>query len=125
MPISVRFEDDNHLVIWTFEGRWIWDDYYSQRDTINQKIEQIPHLVNMIVDITNGSLLPQNVLSHTGTAVRKAPHNLGIIVIVGPNLALRTFFQFFKRMYGMFQPNQEKNLHMVATLEEAHAILRQ
>ena len=125
MPISVRFEDDNHLVIWEFEGKWTWNDYYSKRDAVNQKIEETEHPVDMIVDISKGSVLPQNVLSHTGSAVRKAPQNIGIIVIIGPNLVLRTFFQFFKRMYGIFQPDQEKNLHMVATLEEAHTILRQ
>lgn len=125
MPISVRFEDDNHIVVWEFDGKWTWEDYYSQRDTVNDKIQATPHTVDMIVDMTNGSLLPQSVLTHAGNAVRKSPTNIGIIVIVGPSNFLRTFFNFFKRMYGIFQPAQEKNLHMVGTLDEAYAILRQ
>ncbi|MDX2075554.1 MAG: hypothetical protein SFZ02_03930 [bacterium] len=125
MPISVRYEDDNHIVVWVFEGRWTWEDYYSLRDTVNDTIEALPHTIDMIVDISNGSILPKSVLSHANSAARKAPENIDMIVIVGPSAFLRTFFQFFKRMYGFFQPHKEKNLHMVATLEEAYAILGQ
>jgi hypothetical protein len=125
MPISVRFEEDNHIVVWVFEGKWTWADYYSQRDSVNDTIEAMDFSVDMIVDMTNGSILPQSVLTHAGSAARKAPQNLGMIVIVGPSAFLRTFFQFFKRMYGLFQPQQEKNLHMVATLDEAYIILRE
>lgn len=125
MPISVRFEDDDHIVVWEFVGKWTWEDYYDQRDDVNNKIEATPHTVDMIVDMTNGSLLPQSVLTHAGSAARKAPTNIGKIIIVGPSAFLRTFFNFFKRMYGIFQPQQEKNLHMVGTLDEAYAILRQ
>jgi hypothetical protein len=77
----------------------------------------------MIVDMTSGSILPQNVLSHAGAAARKAPSNIGTIIIVGPSTFLRTFFSFFKRMYGMLNPQQEQHLHMVATLGEAYDIL--
>lgn len=123
MPIYVKFENTDYLVVWTFEGKWAWEDYYSQRDAVNAKIESSLHRVDMIVDMTNGSMLPQNVLSHAGSAVRKAPNNIGTIIIVGPSAFLRTFFSFFKRMYGMLNPQQEQHLHMVATLGEAHEIL--
>jgi hypothetical protein len=125
MPISVRYEEDNHIVVWVFEGRWTWEDYYAQRDTVNDHIEALNHPIDMIVDMSNGSILPQSVLTHANSAARKAPENISIIVIVGPSAFLRTFFQFFKRMYGFFQPNKDKNLHMVATIEEAYKILHQ
>ncbi len=125
MPVSAHFEEDNHIVVWVFDGKWTWSDYYAIRNAVNDKIEAMDFTVDMIVDLSNGSLLPQNVLTHAGSAARKAPQNLGMIVIVGPGAFLRTFFQFFKRTYGIFQPQQEKNLHMVATLDEAYAILQQ
>lgn len=125
MPVSVRFEADNHLVIWTFTGSWTWEDYYSNRDQVNQTITATEHAVNMIIDMTGSQLLPKNLMTHAGSAARRAPNNIGKTIFVGNNAILRVFFNMFSQLYGVMQAGKQMETHMVSSLEEAYQLLRE
>lgn len=125
MPISVRWEADHHIVIWEFEGAWTWEEYYEQRGSTNEAIRKRAHTVDMIVDMTRSQLLPKNLMTHASSAARQSPTNIGKTIFVGSNALLRAFFKMFSQIYGVFEPTKADNTHMVATLDEAYAILRQ
>lgn len=124
MPVTIRHEDENRLVIWEFQGNWTWEDYYRHRDEVNTFIEKADHEVNMIIDMTRSNLLPKNLMSHASSASRHAPDNIGKTVFVGANAVLRTFFNMFKQVSGIVNPKQEMEYYMVPTLEKAYAIVR-
>lgn len=123
MPVAIRFEDENRLVIWEFSGNWTWNEYYEQRNAVNATIEASPHIVNMIIDLTNSNILPTNVLSNARSATRTIPTNLGKTIFVGTNALLRSFFNMFKQVSGAVS-RKAGNYHMVATLDEAYALLK-
>lgn len=124
MPIATRWEDDNRIVIWEFQGEWTWDEYYNQRGAVNDTIRDRGHIVHMIIDMTDSSLLPKNPLTHATSAMRKAPTNIGTTVYVGSNTILRTFFKMFSQVYGAVLPSKKLDMHMVATLDEAYVLIR-
>lgn len=124
MPVSIRYEDNNRLVVWVFEGSWTWEEYYAERDAVNTAIEAAGHPVDMIIDMTRSHLLPKNLMTHAGSAARNAPPNIHRTIFVGSNAILRAFFKMFSQLYGLLQSGKELNFQMVATLDEAYAILR-
>lgn len=124
MPISTRWEDDNRIVIWEFQGVWTWDEYYNQRGAVNDAIRERDHIVHMIIDMTNSNLLPKNPLTHGTSAMRQAPTNIGTTVYVGSNTVLRAFFKMFSQIYGAVRSSKKLDMHMVATLDEAHALIK-
>lgn len=121
MPVSIRFENDNHIVVWEFEGTWTWEEYYDRRREANAVIELCNHPVDMIVDMTRSRILPQNAMSHAGKAVQMAPTNLRKTIFVGSNQFFRIFFRMFTQLYGALRPGGEMNYVMVATVAEAYA----
>lgn len=123
MPVSIRYENDNHLVVWTFEGKWTLEEYYQHRSHVNKTIEETDGMVDMIVDMTHSSLLPQNLLSQASQAAVKSPTNIGHIVFVGSNNILQAFFNIFRRLYKAVQSDKDTELIMVKTLDEAYAFL--
>lgn len=124
MPILTRWEEDNRIVIWEFQGSWTWDDYYNQRGAVNDAIREKAHDVHMIIDMSASSLLPKNPLTHGTSAMRQAPINIGTTVYVGSNTILRTFFKMFKQIYSAAQPSKKLQIHMVTTLDEAYALIK-
>lgn len=123
MPVSIRFERDNHIVIWVFEGAWIWEEYYDRRHEANAVIELCDHPVDMIVDMTRSRFLPQNAMSHAGKSVQMAPSNLRKTIFVGSNQFFRIFFRMFTQLYGALRQGEEMSYVMVATIDEAYAII--
>lgn len=124
MPVSTRYENDDHLVVWEFQGNWTWEEYYEKRQTVNAFIGAAPHVVDMIIDMSHSKILPSNLLTHGGSAARNAPTNIGKTVFVGQNALLRTFFRIFSQLYGVVQSDKDLNYLMVATLEEAYDLLK-
>ncbi len=123
MAVHIRYENDNHLVVWIFEGKWTWDEYYQHRSEVNARIAQTEGRVDMIIDMTKGDLLPQNLMAHAGQAALKSPPNMGKIIFVGSNRILHAFFNVFRRLYDAVQSDKETDLIMVRTIDEAYTIL--
>lgn len=125
MPVSIRFEENNHIVVWVFEGAWKWEEYYEIRGTVNTTIASFDHPVDMIIDMTRSQLLPQNLMTHAGGAARSAPTNINMTIFVGSNAMLRAFFKMFSRLYTTIRPGKIQDIHIVPKLEDAYAILQQ
>jgi hypothetical protein len=124
MPVSVYYENDDQVVIWQFEGNWTWEEYYTQRNVVNQHIANSPHTVDMIIDMTRSKLLPSNLLTHAGSAARNAPANIGKTIFVGENAILKAFFAIFNQLYGVVQSGKDLNFQMVSTRDEAYTLLK-
>ncbi len=123
MPVTVQYDDSKRLVIWMFEGSWTWEEYYEKRGEVNHLIEVAGHRVDMIIDMTQSQLLPKNLMTHGGSAVRNAPDNIGKTIFVGSNTILRAFFRMFTQLYGALQSGKQMEYYMVASLDEAYVLL--
>lgn len=123
MPVRIYYEEAKHLVIWEFEGAWTWEEYYDNRRLVNATLESVEHSVDMIINMTHSQLLPQNLMTHAGSAARNAPENIGKTIFVGSNAILRAFFRVFNQLYGVLASGRKLDFYMVATLEEAYALL--
>ena len=122
MPVSVQYE--SHLIIWTFVGSWTWDEYRAYQAESDNFVNASDQLVDMIIDMSNSTVLPQNILTNAGSAARSAPLNTGTVVFVSSNDVIRTFFAIFAKMYTALPSGRELSLKMVATLDEARELLR-
>jgi hypothetical protein len=124
MPVSTRWDNDQkNIMLWVFEGRWTWNDYYECRDDVNADIAAMTHTVHIIVDMRTSNTLPNSVITHGHSAVSQPPRNLGLTVIVGVNPVLRAFYGMFSRLYTSLLVQKRVEMHMVRTIEEAYALI--
>jgi hypothetical protein len=70
MPIDVKWEDEQHRVVWVVHsGKWTWDEYHQTNQEILSKLKDIGHNISVVVDTGTGSYMPPNALSN----LRKNP----------------------------------------------------
>ncbi|HLU09135.1 MAG TPA: hypothetical protein VK003_05675 [Oceanobacillus sp.] len=83
MPVSVEWgNEEKTFVIFTFEGNWTWEEYYQGRKRGIELGNEVPHVVNLIVDYSKSSMFPSNMLSHFGSSIDHNPKDFDICVIV-------------------------------------------
>ena len=83
MPVNVTWGNDaKTFVIFAFEGNWTWEDYYQGRKRGIELGNEVPHVVNLIVDYSKSSMFPRNMLSHFGSSIDHNPKDFDICVIV-------------------------------------------
>ena len=83
MPVHVTWGNDaKTFVIFAFEGNWTWEDYYQGRKRGIELGNEVPHVVNLIVDYSKSSMFPRNMLSHFGSSIDHNPKDFDICVIV-------------------------------------------
>ena len=83
MPVHVSWGNDaKTYVVFEFDGDWTWEEYYKGRKKGIEFADQVPHVVNLIVDYTNSSMFPRNMLSHFGSSMDHNPKEFDIAVIV-------------------------------------------
>lgn len=123
MPVSAEWNDNTQTIMrWTFTGKWTWDEYYLCRKSINDDICGVGHVVDLIVDMREGSMLPANAMTHARSAVDSAPDNIGVTVVVGTNAMLRIFYNMFSKLYNTIAA-KDTNIRVVATLDDAFDLI--
>src|SRR5690606_11312509 len=119
MPVSARWTDESQtIMLWEFEGKWTWDDYYLIRNETNAQISALDYDVDLIIDMRNSTALPQGVFTHGRNAFSASPKNIGQTVFVGLNPVLRSFYAMFNKLYTVLLSEKDFDTMLVATLEE-------
>ncbi len=120
MGVSTQWDNEEKTVIrYVYEGRWTWDEYYPAHQEAREMTKSVEHIVHVIVDVRNSTLLPKGALTHSRSALDNKPANEGITVIVGANF----FIQVMANAARRIDPEPCKRYRFGSTIEEAHALL--
>src|SRR5258706_8312586 len=59
--------------VFKFSGRWTWDEYHAAVKKGTTMTADIPYNVNILIDMTECNLFPNNMLSHFGASMQRPP----------------------------------------------------
>jgi hypothetical protein len=121
VPLDVSWGDDQKTyTIFKFSGKWTWDEYHAGVQTGVSLIKDIPYNVNILLDMTECNLFPNNMLSHFGASMQRPPRDFDLAVIATTSGFVQAFASIIDKVYG----KKGTRFKVVKTLDEAHAILR-
>jgi hypothetical protein len=121
VPIDVTWGDDQKTyTIFKFSGKWTWDEYHAGVQAGVNLIKDIPYNVNILLDMAECNLFPNNMLSHFGTSMQRPPRDFDLAVIVTTSGFVQAFASIIDKVYG----KKGTRFKVVKTLDEAHAMLR-
>lgn len=122
MPIQVEWKNETKTTIGlVLSGRWTLEEFYTANQQANNMVEQVPHMVHVILDVHNSKTMPEGFMNAITNVARKAPANMGILVMVGINSFARTFIRFYRKLYPL-KPGQ-RVIQYAANEDEALAII--
>ncbi len=120
MAITVTWGNaEKTYTVFRFEGKWTWDEYHQSIQDGVSLVKDCPYTVNILIDMTECRLFPQNLLSHFNHSMSEPPKPFDLAVIV-------TSSKFVEILAGMIEraSSQRKTRFRVAkTLEQAHQML--
>jgi hypothetical protein len=123
MEITVEWDDAEQTVLrYTVKGVWTWQEFYAARDRGRQLVDAAGHAqVNTIIDMTEGSLFPQNALSHFRNLSEESypQFQFGKVVIVEDNPFVAILMDMMQRL----KPKAMRNFYRARTVEDARAKL--
>jgi hypothetical protein len=105
--------------VFKFSGRWTWDEYHAAVKKGSTMIEDIPYNVNILLDLSECKLFPNNMLSHFGNSMQRPPREFDLAVIVTTSGFVQTFATIIDKVYG----KKGTRFKVVKTVDEAHAML--
>ncbi len=104
--------------VFEFVGKWTWDEYYQARSEGIEMVKSVPHTVNLIVDYTQSSFFPNNMLSNFGSSLDKVPKSFDLAIIVTQS----NFVLALANMIAKLPFGKGVKFKVVKTMDEAHAI---
>ena len=120
MPIQISWDNPQKTAsLWQFEGRWTWADFYDAQQQHRALIQGRDDQIDVIADLSNSPSLPANAFSRYKNARVNTGTHLGIIVLVGANLFVRSMVSVFARL----NPVLGQEFFFADSIEEARQIL--
>lgn len=119
MGVNVDWDNPERTIVrHRFEGRWTIEDLRLSAVRAWELMREVSHQVDVILDLTNGHLLPSGVMAQSNRILNNRPDNAGIIVLVGVNNLIRQIARVFEKTYGVLHPGFR--LHFADTVEDGH-----
>lgn len=123
MAIRVEWDDSSQYAVrYVYEGSWNWDEFQQARKQARLLMDTVDHKVDIIIDVVQTGILPNNILSRANSIPRERHPNEGTIIIVGANPLIRFLYDVARRIYA--EVIDYRGYRMVANLEEARSIAR-
>ena len=115
MAISIVWDSETTMRH-VYEGSWRWDDLYAVLEETTATLEDYEHVVDIIADFSNSSMLPPGPTSHFKHIEGFIKHpRVGKVIAVGTNTIIETFMRIFMRF-----TRSNDHFLFASTLEEAH-----
>jgi hypothetical protein len=119
VPIEVKWGNpEKTYTVFEFTGKWTWEDYYAAVKDGFEMVKDVPHTVNILIDIRNSNLFPQNMLSHFGKSMRQPPKSFDLAVVVSESGFVKAISNMIDTLYG----RRDTKFKVARTLEEAQAL---
>ena len=109
------------ILLQTIDGEWTINDVVMVIEQGKQKVAEVPHTVDIIVNLTNARFSRPNLLSALGNAQRSRGSNIGKIMVVQASSYLKSITNIASKV----APKVTSNIGFVETVEEAYAMLKQ
>ncbi|NWF70706.1 MAG: hypothetical protein HXY40_16600 [Chloroflexi bacterium] len=120
MPIKLWWEDENQTIFyWHFEGLWTWEEFHTYLPAASEAQRSARHRVDVILDMRQTDYLPPAAVTNVRQALSAMPDNVGMLVLVGPNIFVKAALALFASLYR----ESAKKFTMVETLEQAHDLI--
>lgn len=121
MGIHITWANDEKTIIChTYDAEWTVTDYYHLIDRHVKELATVSHTVDIINDLRNVATVPESILSAIRHAIRVAPLNEGINVMVGATMLI----QMLVGSANISVKGETPSLIQTSTLEEAFAIIQ-
>jgi hypothetical protein len=120
MTVTARwFDDKKELVLYTFEGKWTWDELYPvYREAIAME-KSVSQRVDVVLDMLKSTSVPANALMHVKNFSDKQPENLGLTVVVTSSGFVHALYdagiKFYKGIAHYFR--------VVSTMDDAFRMI--
>lgn len=122
MPIRASWGNEKKTyVVFTFEGKWTWEEYHRAIAEAFELVKDCTYTVNILIDLLDSHLFPQNLLSHFGSSMKQPPRAFDVAVIVTSSRFVEVLARTIEKLYG----KQRTRFQVAKTLEEAERILVQ
>jgi hypothetical protein len=123
MAIRVEWDDPNQTALrYTYEGSWNWDEFQQAHRQARLMLDTVDHKVDVIIDVVQTGILPNNILSRANSIPRDRHPNEGTVIIVGANPLIRFLYDVARRIYA--EVIDYRGYRIVSNLEEARSIAR-
>ena len=123
MPIHLVWDNDDKTILrQVYDGQWTVDDF-NEAVVRNVEIQAtVSHPVDVITDLRHSTTQTRIMIAAVARHMeRHVPPNQRLVIMVGAD----AFLKIIARISRTLAPRTAKNAHMVDTIEEAYAIIRQ
>jgi hypothetical protein len=122
MSIQVVWDDEQHTIIrYVFDRTWEWQDFFEAKAQAYGMIDAAQRKISVIMDAPRDTVMPKNMLTHFGSAIRKKHPNTAVVVVVIRTPFLRSMVNLLMRV----SHTAKHSMCLVATLEEARNMARE
>ncbi|MFN8447072.1 MAG: hypothetical protein U0521_00365 [Anaerolineae bacterium] len=119
MSILVEWGNEaKTYTVFKFVGKWTWEEYHQSISEAYELVKDCPYTVNILLDITDCHLFPQNLLSHFGGSMRQPPKSFDLAVVATSSRFVEVLARTIEKLYG----RQRTRFQVVRTLEEAQQL---
>jgi hypothetical protein len=101
--IHVQWDNDEQtIVVFTFDGTWTWQDFRDACDESRKLHDAVSHQVASIFDMREANDLPTNFFSQVRYAldVTDPPNRTKTQLVIGAGFLIRSLGEVFQRLYG-------------------------
>src|SRR4051794_20665631 len=100
MGISVAWDNDDKTAIrYDFVGQWDWKDFQTVTTEGFALTKSVEQRVDNISNFYPGAKMPSDAMFHFSRAMKYAPDNRGVTVIVGGSMLTRNLVTIFSKVY--------------------------
>ena len=101
MAISVSWGNpEKTYTCFKFEGQWTWEEYHQSVREAYAMVKDLPYTVNVLIDMTDCKLFPQNMLSHFGSSMQRVPRTFDLCVVVSSSMFVETLTGMINALFG-------------------------
>lgn len=120
MPVRAAWFDDNQdMILEYFSNPWNWGDFYATQYQVQHMLAKATYPVDIIIDFTNGNVMPTGALKHLRRLFLTHQPNRGRIVMIGAHETVCGFHQILTRLY----PHMMSDFMVANDLDTALTIL--
>ncbi len=100
MGINISWSSESKNIIhYVFEGRWDWNDFRHAIKDAADMIDTVNHPVDVIMDFSNASMLPNGAISQVKQAFSTPKHpNINLTVIVGASAFIQSIADLGRKL---------------------------
>jgi hypothetical protein len=122
MAITIIWDNSEHSIIrMTFPATWTWKQMDATVAEACLMMDTVQHQVDVIIDIKNTNLIPDNAFWRFHKLTQIKHHNRGSVILVSGNGFVRTMTETVRRLADdLFEGNM---FVLTASIEDARATL--